>query len=132
MTNLLALMFFQDSPEPIPASGVAAMGIVYLLVIVLMIVAMWKVFTKAGQPGWAAIVPFYNFIVLLKIAGKPLWWLLLLFVPFVNIVVMIMIVISLARNFGKGTGFAMGLLFLAPIFYPILAWSDATYQPQPA
>jgi uncharacterized membrane protein YoaK (UPF0700 family) len=86
---------------------------------------LWKVFEKAGKPGWAAIVPIYNLIVLLEIAGKPAWWVILLLIPFVNIVVAIIMVLAIAKNFGKGAGFAIGLLLLGPIFYAILAWGDA-------
>jgi|SRR5437667_6864976 len=134
MTNLLAMLFFQDNAAPSAAANTAAMAIliVYAAVILVMIAALWKVFTKAGEPGWAAIVPIYNIIVMLKIAGKPAWWLVLMLIPFVNLVVAIIMVVSLAKNFGKGTGFALGMLFLAPIFYPILAWGDAKYQPQAA
>ena len=106
--------------------------IVCIALIVFEIAAMWKVFEKAGKPGWAAIVPIYNLIVLLEIAGKPLWWFLLLLIPLVNIIAGVMVYVSLARNFGKGVGFALGLLFLSIIFFPILAWGDAQYQPQPA
>lgn len=104
--------------------------IVWLAVVVFVIAAWWKVFTKAGKPGWAAIVPIYNIIVVLEIAGKPLWWILLMLIPLVNIVVAIMVYVAFARNFGKGVGFALGLVFLGIIFMPILAWGDAVYQPQ--
>jgi len=93
-----------------------------------MIVAMWKVFTKAGQPGWAILVPIYNAYVMLKIAGKPGWWLILLLIPIVNIVIGIMALAGLASNFGKGGGFVVGLLFLPFVFYPILAFGSAEYQ----
>ena len=89
-------------------------------------------FKKAGEPGWAALIPIYNIMVLLKIAGKPMWWVILMLIPFVNIIVLIIAIVGLARNFGKGAGFALGLALLAPIFYPILAWGDAQYQPQAA
>jgi len=108
--------------------GMGTIGaLVWLLVIVLMIASLWKVFTKAGQPGWAAIIPIYNFWILLKVAGKPGWWIVLLFIPLVNFVVIFMIAIAIARNFGKGVGFGIGLVFLSFIFYPILAFTDATY-----
>jgi hypothetical protein len=103
--------------------------IIWCIVVIIQIAAMWKVFEKAGKPGWAAIVPIYNVIVILDIAGKPWWWILLCLIPFVNIVVLIIVYISLARNFGKGVGFALGLIFLSFIFFPILAWGDAQYQP---
>ncbi len=106
-------------------------GVIYLAIIVLMIVSMWKVFTKAGQPGWAAIVPIYNIVVILKIVGKPLWWLILFLIPIVNFVVAIMIALALAKAFGKSTGFAIGLILLGIVFFPILAFSDATYTAPP-
>lgn len=89
---------------------------------------MWKIFTKAGKPGWAAIVPIYNLIVLLEIAGKPLWFIVLFFIPFANFVALILVAIGVAQAFGKSTGFGLGLAFLGPIFYPMLAFGDATYQ----
>lgn len=101
--------------------------LVTLAFIVFVIASMWKVFTKAGQPGWASIVPFYNLVVMLKIAGKPVWWLVLFFIPFVNFVIAILTYIALAKSFGKGVGFGLGLTFLAPIFFPILAFGDAQY-----
>ena len=87
--------------------------------------ASQKVFDKAGEPGWAAIVPIYNFIVMLRIAGKPGWWILLMLIPGVNLIIMIIAMIALAARFGKGTGFGLGLAFLPPIFLPMLAWGDA-------
>ena len=114
------------------AAGGGFSSIIGLLVAVLVIAGMWKVFTKAGKPGWAAIIPIYNVIVLLQIAGKPIWWILLFFIPIVNIVIAVMVMISVAKAFGKGTGFALGLLFLSPIFIPILGFSDAQYIGAPA
>lgn len=100
-----------------------------LALIIISIVALWKLFTKAGQPGWASIVPIYNQIVLIDIAGKPIWWFLLMFVPVVNIVISIMIYVGLAKNFGRGTGTVVGLIFLPFIFLLILAFGSAEYQP---
>ena len=112
-------------------SSAASMGmggmLFTLAFIALMIASLWKVFTKAGEPGWAAIVPIYNTIVILKIAGKPWWWFLLMLIPLVNFVIMIIAIVALAKNFGKGVGFAIGLIILPFIFFPILAFSDATY-----
>ena len=108
----------------------AALFLVYLVPIVLTILGLWKTFVKAGKPGWAAIVPIYNVIVVLEIAGKPLWWILLCLIPLVNIVVIVLVYIAFARNFGKGVGFGWGLAFLGFIFMPILAWGDAVYRPQ--
>ena len=84
-------------------------------------------FTKAGQPGWAAIVPVYNLIVLLQIVGRPLWWILLMLIPLVNFVIAILVYIDLAKSFGKSTGFGIGLVFLSFIFFPILGFGDARY-----
>jgi len=106
-------------------------GLIYLAVIVLVIAGMWKVFTKAGKPGWACIVPIYNIIVLLEIAGRPIWWIVLLFIPIVNFIVLILLGIDVAKGFGKGTGFGLGLAFLGFIFYPILGFGDATYSGPP-
>ena len=95
------------------------------------VVCMWKIFTKAGQPGWAALVPIYNMIVLLQIAGRPLWWIILLLIPFVNFIILILVMIDVAKAFGKGTGFGIGLALLGFIFFPILAFGNAQYQGAP-
>jgi len=102
--------------------------IVMCALIVLEIAAMWKVFEKAGQPGWAAIIPIYNVIVLIQIAGKPVWWILLYLIPVVSFIIAIIVLHNISVNFGKGVGFTLGLLFLSPIFFPILAWGDAEYR----
>jgi hypothetical protein len=108
--------------------GGAIVGIVYLAVLVLMIASMWKIFVKANEPGWAAIVPIYNMVVLLKICGKPIWWIVLFIIPVVSFVAGILIMVSFAKSFGKSTGFAIGMLLLPFIFMPMLAFSDSTYQ----
>ncbi|MFH0907867.1 MAG: DUF5684 domain-containing protein [bacterium] len=118
--------------QDIANSAACAVGsgilLIYFAIIILMIVALWKVFSKAGEPGWAAIVPIYNVIVLLKVAGKPWWWLLLMLIPLVNIVMFILTYIALANSFGKGGGFAAGLILLPIIFLPILAFDSSQYQ----
>jgi hypothetical protein len=103
-------------------------GVVMMIWIVIVIAAMWRIFTKAGQPGWAAIVPLYNYYVLLKVVGRPGWWLILLFIPLVNFVVGLIVTYDLAKVFGKGMGYFLGLLFLSFIFYPMLAFGSAQYQ----
>jgi len=103
--------------------------VVFALVIV-MIVAVWKIFTKAGEPGWAALIPIYNAIVYLRIAGKPLWWIILFIIPVVNFIVALFVSLSLAKNFGKGTGFGIGLWLLSPIFLVILGFDSSKYQRQ--
>jgi hypothetical protein len=112
------------------AASIGMVGLIINLVIILFfIIVMWKIFTKAGQPGWASIIPIYNTYIILKIAGKPGWWLLLMFIPIVNFVVVILAIVALSENFGKGAGFAIGLILLSPIFYPILAFGSAEYSP---
>jgi hypothetical protein len=101
--------------------------VVYLAIIVLLIASIWKVYTKAGEPGWAAIVPIYNVIVMLRIVGKPLWWFALYLIPVVNFVIAILVCIELAKCFGKSTGFGVGLVLLGPIFFPILGLGSAQY-----
>jgi hypothetical protein len=98
------------------------------LIAVVMLAAMWKVFTKAGKPGWACLIPIYNLIVLLQIAGKPGWWVILFFIPIVSLVMSILMYVGLANRFGKGGGFAVGLVFLGPIFFAILGFGSAQYQ----
>ena len=107
---------------------VSALTIPILILAVVQIIAYWKIYEKAGQPGWAAIVPIYNIIVLLDIVGKPRWWILLLFIPFVNIVIGIIITHGLSKAFGHGAGFTLGLIFLSLIFLLILAFGSSQYQ----
>ena len=102
-------------------------GIIYLAIVVLMIASMWIIFGKAGKPGWACLIPIYNIIVMLQIVGKPWWWLLLMLIPIVNFVIIIMVLYLLAKVFGKGAGFFIGMLLLGIIFLPILAFGDAKY-----
>lgn len=108
------------------AGGMLAL-LIQLAIFVLIIAGLWKVFTKAGKPGWAAIIPIYNFIVLLEIAGKPIWWILLLLIPCVNIVIAILVWIDVAKAFGKGAGFGVGLALLGFIFIPILGFGSDRY-----
>lgn len=102
-------------------------GLIYLAFMVLMVASLWKIYDKAGEPGWAAIIPIYNVIVLLKIVGRPIWWLLLLMIPFVNFIIAILVMIDLAKSFGQGAGYGLGLVFLPFIFSPMLAFGDASY-----
>lgn len=108
-------------------AGIAIGVIVYVAVIVFEIAALWQVFVKGGRPGWAAIIPFYNYYVLLKVVGRPGWWLILYLIPIVNIVVWLIVAIDLAKSFGKGSGYGVGVFFLAFIFVPILGFGSARY-----
>ena len=109
--------------------GAGLLLIVPLAIAIFMVASIWKVFTKAGQPGWAVLIPIYNAYVLLKIAGKPGWWLILMCIPLVNIVVWIIALAGLSTNFGKGAGLVVGLLLLPFVFYPILGFGNAKYTP---
>jgi hypothetical protein len=101
--------------------------IFYFAIVITLIAAMWTIYTKAGKPGWASLVPIYNIIVLLEIIGKPWWWLFLMCIPLVNIVILIMVYHNLSLSFGKGSGFTAGIIFLGFIFIPMLAFGDAKY-----
>jgi hypothetical protein len=128
MANLVwALAAIQQRGDD-AAGGIVAIigGLFSLLMLVfglVMIAALWKLFTKAGEPGWAALVPIYNIIVLLKISSMPWWWVLL------YCIAQFIVPFKLAANFGKGTGFAVGLLLLPFIFVPMLAFGSAVYRP---
>jgi hypothetical protein len=100
-----------------------------LLVAIFVLVALWKVYVKAGKPGWAVIIPIYNILVLLEIVGKPWWWLLLMFIPFVNIVIMVIVYIELAKVFGHGVGYGIGLLLLPYVFVAMLGFGSSVYTP---
>lgn len=119
--------------------GAAAFGafflIVWLVILAIALVGiagMWKAFQKAGQPGWAAIVPIYNAYVMIKIAGDPAWWLILLFVPLVNLLIAVVVSIHVAEAFGEGVGFGLGLAILGVVFWPLLGFGDYSYQGAPA
>ena len=107
------------------------MSFLSLAIIVLGIVAMWKVFEKAGEPGWAAIIPFYNLYVLFKITWGNGWYFLLLLIPIANVVITIITTFKLARAFRKGFWFGLGLLFLNPVFLGILAFGEPRYKGVP-
>ena len=127
--NQVLLAQLQDNQ---PDAGGAAFGGVVMLLIqiaigIVVIAGMWKCFVKAGKPGWAAIVPIYNIIVVLEIAGKPIWWVLLFFIPCVNIIIALLVFIDFAKAYGQGAGFGIGLWLLGFIFFPILGFGDARY-----
>ena len=98
---------------------------------VFLLAAGWKMYVKAGQAGWVAIVPFVNFFGLVKIIHKPWWWFLLLFIPFVNIVIWILMYNGLSKAFGRGVGMTLLLIFFPPIGYLILGFGDDRYQLEP-
>ena len=102
--------------------------LVQLAIMIVIIAGFWKVFTKAGQPGWACLVPIYHAYVMLQIANKPTWWLILMIIPLVNAVVIILVYISIAEKFGKSTLFGVGMFFFSPIMVPMLGFGDAQYN----
>jgi hypothetical protein len=112
----------------IPTAFLAVQLAITLLTIVATVAGMWAVFAKAGEPGWAAIVPIYNLVVLLRIGGLPGWYVLLMFIPciggIIGLIVMIMATINLASRFNVGGGFVAGLILLPFIFYPILGFGS--------
>lgn len=117
--------------DPAAAGAMAGAMMIYYIILlavsILSIIGMWKMFAKAGKPGWAAIVPFYNMYCLFEIGWGNGWMFLLMFVPCVGIVFQIILFFKLASAFGRGVGFGFGLLFLSPIFYMILGFGEADY-----
>jgi uncharacterized membrane protein YhaH (DUF805 family) len=109
------------------SGGAAVFGILVLALVVLVIAGLWKVFTKAGEAGWKSIIPIWNVIVLLRIAGRPWWWVFLFFIPIVGFIIAIIAWNDLSKSFGKGVGFTIGLILLYPIFIMILGFGGATY-----
>ena len=86
------------------------------------------IFAKAGYNGWLILIPIYSLIILFKIVNRPLWWLVFLIIPIANLAIHIIVSLDLAKSFRKDVGFGIGLAFLAPVFYPILALYDAEYS----
>jgi uncharacterized membrane protein YhaH (DUF805 family) len=99
--------------------------LIYLAIVIITIAGMWKCFEKAGHPGWAALVPFYNLYIILTIIGKPVWWIVLCLIPLINLIVIIIIYIEFAKKFGKSGAF--GLLCLIGVGFAILGFTDAKY-----
>jgi hypothetical protein len=102
--------------------------VLQLVLAALVVAGIWKTFQKAGEPGWAAIIPIYNIYVILRITGGAWWWLLLLFIPVINFVALVKISVDLAGAFGRGILFGLGLTLLPIVFYPILGFGGSRYQ----
>ena len=111
----------------LPQSFWTAYNLIIWAIVIIQIVAYWKIYLKASQPGWASIIPIYNIIILLMIIKKPWWWIFLLLIPIVNIVFNIMILHALSKSFGEDTGFTVGLVLLPFIFLPVLAFGKFQY-----
>jgi hypothetical protein len=112
------------------AAGGCFVLLIEIALLALIIIGLWKLFSKAGKPGWASVIPVYNTCMLIDIAGKPIWWFLLLLIPVVNIVIGVLVMIGLAKNFGRGAGTVIGLIFLPMIFLLILGFGSARYAPE--
>ena len=98
-----------------------------LAIVVFIYAALWKVFVKAGRPGWEAIIPIYNAYIMTKIAGKPGWWVLMFFLPVVNVIFAIWLYNMISKSFGKDEAFTVGLILLGIVFWPILGFGSAKY-----
>jgi hypothetical protein len=140
MQHILSLLESWHVPLGAAASNTASIDLgavllvfffcflIFCAVLVLIVASVWKLFKKAGRPGWAAIIPFYSSVVELELTSLPLWWIVLLFVPFVNLVFFVIVLHRLAVVFGRGWGFTLGMIFLPFIFFPILAFGKASYK----
>lgn len=120
-------MWFLAQNDVAPAVGGTLVLLIQLAIVAAVLVGAWKVFEKAGKPGWAAIIPIYNAIVLLEIVGRPIWWIILLLIPCVNIIISLIISIDLAKSFGKSEVFGVGLWLLGFIFIPMLGFGSDRY-----
>jgi hypothetical protein len=128
MNNLV--LFAQTSTSSADTNPVET--IFWIIVLVIIFASLWRIFTKASKPGWAAIIPFYNIYIQLKIINRPGWWLILYFIPIVNFVIGLIIAVDIARAFGKSSAFGVfGLFIFSFIGYPMLAFGDAKYQGSP-
>lgn len=106
--------------------------IISILVIgIVMVISLWKIFEKAGKPGWACLVPIYNNMVMAEIGGKESWFGLLPMIPYIGVIWSIWIQNRLSKSFGKEIGFTLGMIFLPLIFFPILAFGSAEYVGHP-
>lgn len=117
------------------AKSLLSIGVVYVAIILialapflLMVISGWKIFEKAGEAGWQVLIPFYNAFVMTRFCRMPAWSIIVLILPYVNVIGVIWLGLSLAKAFGKSTPYAVGLILLPMIFYPHLAFSDARYS----
>ena len=107
--------------------GIGVGSFAFLVFIVIEIAAVWRIFVKAGERGWKAIIPIWNTLIVLKIVGRPWWWIFLYIIPIVWWIVYIVVYYDLAKSFGKGVGFAVGVVLLPFIFVPILGFGSSQY-----
>lgn len=122
-------MVVMDSLVPLQSSGGGGIELFAVLALTIVIFAgFWKTFEKAGEPGWAGLIPIYNLYVLVRVSGNAWWWFILFFVPLVNFFATVKISIDIAGKFNRGVLFGLGLTFLSFIFYPVLGFGDYQYQ----
>jgi len=100
----------------------------YIAAIVAFIAGLWMVFTKAGEDGWKSIIPIWNVLILLKIVGREWWWIILMLIPIVGFIVWIIVALDLAKSYGRGTGFGIGLIIFPYIWTIILGFGSDTYR----
>lgn len=107
---------------------IVPLSIVLAVLTLLFIIEYWMILNKANKPGWSILIPFYNVIVILQTAQRPLWWIILLLIPLVNIPFLLIIRYDLSKIFGKSTGFAIGFMILPFLFRPIIAFGKSKYE----
>ncbi|MFF7291576.1 DUF5684 domain-containing protein [Microbacterium sp. NPDC008134] len=116
-------------PDFVSAFFSGTTSVIGIIFYVLLAIAWWKVFTKAGYPGILSLIPIVNAIILLRIAGMSGWWVLLYLVPIANVILAIIVAVKVGDRFGKGGVFSFFLLFLIPfIGYFILGFGDSRYR----
>jgi Family of unknown function (DUF5684) len=120
-------MYGSSSSTGSGGAGSVVLLIIWLLVVVFYLAAEWRIFTKAGKPGWAVIIPIYGTLVFLQVIGRPWWWLIMFLIPLVNIPFLIIAVNDLSKSFGHGVGYTLGLIFLPEIFLPMLGFGGSQY-----
>jgi hypothetical protein len=123
--TLLALQYEAASP-----AGSMLSAFLFIGLAVFVIASIWKVYDKAGEPGWSVLIPIYGQIVMARIGGKSAWWVLALFLPGIGIIAAVVLAVGVAERFEKTALFGLGLAFLPFLFYPMLAYGDAEAQPR--
>lgn len=111
------------------SSGGSTLPLIVTLVITLIaIVGWWKLFSKAGYPGFLALIPLVNVVVYIMVGGRPWWWIILMLIPFINIIILFLVHLSVAERYGQGVLYAFGLFFLMPVFAIILGFGPFEYR----
>jgi hypothetical protein len=119
--------WLQEAEEPDFTVFFICLSVVLLAWLVLFFAGLWKMFVKAGKPGWASLIPLYNAVVLLNIIGRPWWYLIFAFIPGANVVLWVIVAFGVSRSFGQNILFALGMIFLFPLLMPVLGFGKAVY-----